>query len=486
MSSSRSYRQYQGSDSLLSSIGEVTNRWIPIQGWILEETQAKIRAGFYEDGPESWPIDLAKDCSLAGYVMRELGRRAGYSASAELRPLAARGQEMQDGFDIVLQARPEQFSKHNFTEISRYQALQLRHSIASRASAAILAARALEQGANVDVNDALSGTLVRQIAQNVIAWNHPRYHAEAWESCKKGFRTSEAIFLRGVGYGPQELANYYAREWHLAPEIRSAIAYNYAREGREEAATKGSVAGRLNVCSEVIARLTTPAEFPLADQEWKRYSGVFQDFVDESQLPDVLRGVGEQLDTESEKLSSQIGRSVWPDELQRRVFSVRGDSFRRANRYLPKCPETVHATMCGIYDLVPPTGVSVEALNQLAARGLASLGYKRGCVYVFSRSQSHLLPSLRLGEASSASFPPLTADTAHPLVESAFREQPQRVVTDGPTPVVAVQGSYLFGDVVGALTLQHDVTTRDVLVDQLYFRLFRQMLYDLLTSRVPE
>lgn len=385
-----------GNPRLREAFERINSQWFPVNPKLLEEVQARLQSGDYDENRKLLVADLRRDMSLFGYCVRSITRalkeRAG-AISALPQPTELFHVATLEELHAALTVTSADISAHCFQDISQLQGLRLEQSVVSASVAEVLS----ELNA-LDPNQAYTTGLFRHLGLTLIAWNYPHVYERVLLSLEPGISLDRALGSI-LGFSPTLLGVAVAQEWGFPLEMRFALGDSSLQKNGASplVAQRGMALRKICEVGEALARASDPEHYPSAHADW------------DTARVELERALGPTwLKKLQEKISDNCGAyfEAMPElfrfnkQVQHYGLLQESDSAEllQKNVYVKYCSTAVNERIKELYSQIDNSNISVDNIQLLVKEIIPLAGFDRGCIYLIDTASYSLVPRLAVGE----------------------------------------------------------------------------------------
>ena len=441
--------------------------WFPVNPKLLHNIQDKIRDKGYSDTAKLVD-DIKGDFSLFMYCLRNLpdGMKVGCKYS-DLNPVNFLKHLKYEDLASILSVRESQISTHSYSNMFKDQALCLKNALVSASTAEILGEKAgLVKGMS------FSCSLLRQIGLNLVAWNYPRIYSRALSVVSD--KKSEGIeyeLARFLGFNPRSLGIKLALPGKIDPVLLSVLGEKTRLPEDDLESLPEEAALTLKFCEvgESFAKVSDPEHYPVSSREWTEVIDTVNHYIGNDGISMVNSRINDQFVNYAPLAPKVFDGDLSPERNVRLSNLYHGKRLMATNPYVPKCSENLKIKFQSVYSAIAPGEVSTEALQKLVSDVIPMAGFRRGCLYLVDKSNSYLVPRLRIGDGDISRYKPIRCETdlmvEHPVANALFSSIPikQNDVMLHGERVSHISGSIGNGQQGGVLYLEMSDAAADTL-----------------------
>ncbi len=391
-------------------VGNLTQGWFPFNNVALGELAAEVRTGVYRNDREALIEKVKADPSLFMHCARTLASLVPSSESG-VNPIYALRILEEEQLEQLLQIRPSDVSAHRLDKLSRPQALRLQHSLVSSYAAETLAAQV-----NLSPEVAYCAAAVRELGENLVAWNFPSVHLKAQLAEKRRARGETFNWAEELGVSPTEANKLLAQEWKLSAEIIAAL-----EPGTGPHSSSMSV-GELCDIAQLFAKSQDPLNYREATVEWKNREAQLSKYFNLDMLETVRTKTTHALSAyaiENKVLDSlPLAQTNVSDEV------VRDRRLIVQNVYASRCEPELQSKFSSLYEQLDFGQLSLEGLRGLIRDVVPACGFDRGCLYLLDIRGKALTPTLRFGDVPLENYGALLHTIDTQIVPLLFQTTP--------------------------------------------------------------
>lgn len=458
---------------------------MPVNSTLLKQVQEKLLDGEYHAEPHKLVDDLKKDPGLFIHGVRNL-KSVMDDFVGGIDPLAILGELEEEKLKKIFSVSERQISSHRFRDMHKVQALRLQHSVISSQAAETMAARLQGSG-----DLAFSGSMMRQLGHDLIAWNYPDLYARALAAQRNKGMNLDLELVKYLGLAPLQIGAKFAADWNLNADLRMVVAPKrkggpLAGVDRDGQSGQEAVFTLAQLCemSEQFAQANDPEHYPHAAELWKASEAKLRQAAGGEILDGIYSGVVETLSLADDFVAKPLEPPFFTRPEVSDGLNDYSRELMRKNHYLDRCPEGIKKALAEVYQHLNDAKLSVAALRVLVDRAIPMAGFSRGCYYLLDRRTLLLNPSMRVGDKALSAYQAIAASENHPVVESLYASVPIRVVgvSEDGGPVMQLSGAVSTSKRLGVLYLElEEWTAHELGVDSfICFQAIRTCLIDCL------
>lgn len=388
----------------------VSESWFPVNPATEKKIQSALKNGSYDNDLELLLADIRTDLSLYTYCLRELSIQT-KKVAAQRGDLVAPSNALElfkeHGFEalkaLIINSEGK-FSRHLFENVSDAQAQQIKNSLLSATTVALLSEKA-----EIESEAGYSCALVRQLGLTLIAWNYPHVYTRAVAGTNT-LKNIDITLHKTLGFSPGLLGMTLARQWGLPMAIRfalgdsSVLSEQINKEQLELAKKEGEILTKLCHIGEALARANDPEHYPNSVGEWK---------IAEEGIREYLGANGVQIIAEQARQNCAAYSSQQPEffalNVQQEEQQVKSSSYCRdkleKNVFVKHCPAKLKKQFELLYYEMVPDQISRELITKLVKDIIPSAGFERGCIYSVDPFSMTLVAMLKIGPGSLTRYP---------------------------------------------------------------------------------
>jgi hypothetical protein len=473
---------------LKEAVKYVSRTWMPVNSHVLALVRDRLSKGYYKDPNTSIVADIKTDFALLAYCLRKLGAVIS-SEQAKLNPIDVMRQLEIEQLQAIFATCEADISSHRLEDMKEVQALRVRHSLVSCSTAEILARR---NSLNPDF--AFSCAALRQLGFQLIAWNYPSSFQQAVGGIASSGNDIEVELARILGFEPAMLGYEVALNWSESNELRLAlgrgIRENAAKERAESFREKVQIsaveqaAGRVaRFCElgEILAKVNNQSHYPKAVQEWQDVQQELAHLMGETGTEAITELVKELSAPYVAVKSDVFSKDLSPEITVKKVQAEYVARLLEENTYVRRCPEVMQQDFKEVYSHISQGAVSTEGLSKLVGKLIPRAGFIRGCIFVVDQATAQLVPKVRIGDANSRQFRPISCSAAgeksNPISEAfhcvtPIKQENAFLLNDVISHVSGKFGNTDKGGVL-FLELSEELLSKDNHTPTLYFKAIR-------------
>ena len=417
---------------VVQTIQHVSKGWLPVNPTLLKEVQEKLQDGEYRRKPQNLVEDVKRDPGLFMHAVRHLSQ-----VSDEIRtnidPIKELSCLEEEKLKKIFCVPERQISEHRFRDITKTQALRLEQSVISTHAAEALAAKT-----EISRDLAFSGTMLRQLGHDLIAWNYPEIYARALSAQRNKGAEIDLELVKFLGIAPLQVGSKFAADWNLSADLRMIVTprRSFSAPGAAATGHGEDEAARLSlaqVCEagEQFARANDPAHYPKAAAQWAATEEKILKITGGDPFADLYGKVVNSLSQADAFLAKPLEPLYFERPAARDDTPPFVKDLLRHNIYVQRCPRDLQETLVQVYHRVCESQISVEALRLLVNSAIPAAGFVQGCLYLLDRKTMTLIPALRIGDIPLSRYKAIPTSENHPVVEALYSTVPLRVEGQG-------------------------------------------------------
>lgn len=381
---------------------ELSEQFFPASASILKRARESANTESTPQQRDALIAQIKSDPAIFLYCVKHLNSVI-ENPRAEIDPIKELKALEHDRMRALLNVVPRQISEHRRDRCTDMQALRLQHSVVSAC-----AAQSLSETVAVDSDLAFSAAVFRQLGLHLISWNKPKVYSEAMiQRRRKGSEIDQEVKLL-MGVSPSEIGARLAMKWGLNSELRAALLNDEKSrkdtEGGDEFQTVVPINAKLaQLCqvSELYSDTKDPKNFPEAKERWSVRQVEIERTYSKAAFSNIEHESQQVLIEHAKDSRSFSKMPLIADEVASQSTAVAeeiSDDFLRTGSAETK------ALFDEVNQLIPNSGVAVDAIRVLVERAIPELGFDRGCLFLLDKSSFALKPALRIGDTQLATY----------------------------------------------------------------------------------
>ena len=439
--------------------------WFPVNSKVLRGIQDKIRNNAYSD-TNSLVEDIKGDFSLFTFCLRNLqeSQKGEFDITA-LNPIQIMRQADYATLVSIVSASEGQISTHSFNSMIKDQALCLKNALVSASTAEILGEKV-----GIDKGMPFSCSLLRQVGLNLVAWNYPRIYSKALGTISEEKAQSLDLELGKIlSFNPRSLGIKLALPGRVNPILMNVLGEKLKVSEESEIVIPEDAALTLKFCElgECFAKVSDPEHYPVSSREWSEVMETVNHYLGDDGISRIINRINDQFVNYMPLAPKVFDGDLSPERNVRLSNLYHGKRLLATNPFVAKCNETLKIKFQSVYSSIAPGEVSTEALQKLVAEVIPCAGFQRGCIYLMDKTNSFLVPRLRIGEGNISRYKPIRCETDvlidHPVANALFSSIPikqQDVLLHGEQ-VSHISGAIGTGRQAGVLYLEMSEKSSD-------------------------
>jgi hypothetical protein len=359
--------------------------WFPPSPEILALIHSKIISGEYQNNPTALVSDLKLDLASFGRILPRL-RPSTDLVNGFVSPVEDAAALDPEQLTALLPKSPSLISRHRLANGSAALRATLTCSLQSTAAAESFAAAAVERGATVNVGDAFSASMLRQLGLNLLAWNYPANFFSIVKSFGRSSVECDAEMKRVFGYSPMGLATACARRWNIKPVLIETL---------EPIPKTDNPLREICDISDSFGRMHHKAVFPTAQRDWDQRRERLCTLLGTDKTDQIT----DLVETNIERTLEVIFRSE-PKKFNQAFAAIRPVEKRAVylqNPFLRKLPFDVSLMLAQVHESLQGEGGVITALQQLTSSAIPESGFVRGLICVEDEKTQALRLAVRIG-----------------------------------------------------------------------------------------
>ncbi len=379
---------FSKNSELKQALNSMYVAWMPLNQVVYDSIQKNILSQAYDNDRDRFLKDISMDFTIVSMIFKEI-------------PIIANSKENIDPvsflktFDIenlksIFQRSAQDYSYHSLDDMKESQAIMYKYTAISSQTS-----KRFAMFNKVDPLSVYVLSVLRGLANCLLAWNYPRLFSRALKTQADGEGKLDDFIERVIGFSPNDLIMELLSTWNFDDETKDFI-------DDKKQSNLNSMIQKSVFSGEMTAKVHDPKSFP----EAINMLDTFQFEVNRVNVETVIKREVQKTCEYYEKYAPNIfDLTMSIKERIKEAILAHAEHKLKKNVFVFQCgDDDVIKSFKKVYINVSDDKFSKKALEILRYDTIARAGFSDGCLYMFDEKANMLSPILKIGNRELSEY----------------------------------------------------------------------------------
>ncbi|MGI6680366.1 MAG: hypothetical protein ACOX3T_02590 [Bdellovibrionota bacterium] len=367
---------------LKQALDKMCKAWMPLNEAVYNSIKNNIITRVYDNNRGKFLEDISMDFTILALIFKEMPNFI--TSKDSIDPVKfLKNCDIEELKKIFLKDAKE-YSYHSIEDMKDAKAVIYKHTAISTQVSQKFALLNNEDPLWVYVVSMLRG-----LANCLIAWNYPRLFSKALKAQSNAKAALDDFIEKALGFSPNDLIVELISSWNFENEIKDCV------DIRKSDNSQNRVALKCIDDAEMIAKFYEPKIFP----EVINHLDDFKDEISDTNISKVIKREVLKACEYYEKFAPEIfDLTMSIKDKVKDAILAHADNKLRKNTFIFQCDDDIINSFKKVYVNMSNDRFSKRALEILRYDTIYKAGFGNGCLYIYNEEKKSLVPTLKIGE----------------------------------------------------------------------------------------
>lgn len=368
---------------LKQALNSMYRAWMPLNEVVYNTIKNNVITRVYDNNRERFLHDISTDFTILALIFREMPNII--SSKESIDPVKFLKTCDIEKLKEVFLNDASSYSLYSCDDMKDSQAIMYKYTaISSQLSQKFASIN------NVDPLLVYTISVLRGLADCLIAWNYPRLFERALKTQSNNEEKLDKFIERVLGFSPNDIIVELILSWNFNDEIRDFVDESRCGNSKDKTISKCIFNG------EMLAKLHEPKIFPEVINNLDDFK---EEISDTNNMSKVIKREVKRACEYYEKYAPEIfDLTMSIKERIKEAILAHAENKLRKNTFIFQCSDDIVHSFKKVYVNMMDDKFSKRALEILRYDTITKAGFDNGCLYIYNEQKNVLTPILKIGD----------------------------------------------------------------------------------------